>query len=57
MPLNYKEKLFFSFADFQDCPLGVQSDGNDQMVASVYSQVIYKTASSQMEAMRTQVAL
>ena len=51
------KKIFFSFTDFQGCLLGVQSDNNDQMVASVDSQVIYKTASSQKEAMRTQVAL
>ena len=48
------KKIFFSFTDFQGCLLRVQSDNNDQMVASV---VIYKTASSQKEAMRTQVAL
>ena len=51
------KKIFFSFTDFQGCLLGVQSDNNDQMVVSVDSQVIYKTASSQKEAMRTQVAL
>ena len=29
------------FTDFQDCLLGVRSDGNDQIVASVYSLTSY----------------